>query len=473
MSKTLALALILVFLTASSTILAIPVSGTATAENTWVSKAPMSQARAGLGVVEVNGKIYAIGGTTASGSSPPDIFTGGFVGTNEEYNLATNLWTTKVSMPTPRDYFAIAAYQSKIYCIGGVVGFSFDEEGRHSYITTGVNEVYDPVTDTWETKKAIPFHASKMLANVVNDKIYVMQEFFMYAYDPISDSWTEKTKIPASPRTWSGAPPASFVVDDKIFVTGEFQTNDHLRLEQRVLIYDTVTDSWSEGKTGPTIVIGGGAGATTGVNSLQRGYVLGLVSGKFPPVLTNQVYDPKTNSWMTAKAMPTLRTDFGVAVVDDVLYAVGGYSYTSYNYGMVTPDVANEQYIPMGYGIPPEIKILSPLNQLYNESRVSLIFGVKKPVNWMGYSLDGQDNVTISGNGTVTDLPNGLHNVTIYANDTYGNIGKSETVSFTVVVPEPFSVVPVIAVSAVAVLVVVAVLLVYHKKHKHNLVRKV
>ena len=59
MSKTLALAIVLVFLTASSIIVSIPVSGAATAENTWVSKAPMQQARSGLGVAVIVGTPFA------------------------------------------------------------------------------------------------------------------------------------------------------------------------------------------------------------------------------------------------------------------------------------------------------------------------------------------------------------------------------------------------------------------------------
>lgn len=53
----------------------------------------------------------------------------------------------------------------------------------------------------------------------------------------------------------------------------------------------------------------------------------------------------------------------------------------------------------------------------------------------MRYSLDGQDNVTIAGNTTLSELANGLHNVTVYANGTEGNIGASETIIFTVTVP--------------------------------------
>jgi len=69
-------------------------------------------------------------------------------------------------------------------------------------------------------------------------------------------------------------------------------------------------------------------------------------------------------------------------------------------------------------------------------------------------------------------LPNGLHNVTLYAEDTFGNIGVSETISFTVEKPEPFPTAPFVAVSIFAVVVIVAGLLVYFKKHKHNLVKK-
>ncbi len=468
-SKSAAVMLVLAFLTASCLIFAKPgFSTTIQAENTWTPKAPMQQARAGLGVAAVNGKIYAIGGTTASGQYPPDISSGGLVGTNEEYDPATGTWTTKASMPTSRDYFATAAYQNKIYCIGGAIGFTAVEgkPGFYSYVTSGVNEVYDTVTNTWETKTPMPFNGMKLRANVVNDKIYVMQGFYVHVYDPASDSWTNRSSMPATPLQGSGFPPLSVVVDNKIIVTGEFQIGYPLSSEQKILIYDTETDSWSEGRTGPTIVVGGAAGATTGVNALQRVYVLGLAYGQFPPPSTNQVYDPKADTWATATAMPTYRTDFGVAVVNDVLYAIGGYSYVSLIYGTVTPVAVNEQYTPIGYGVPPEIRVLSPADRTYNGSSVPLFFTMDKPVNWTGYSLDGEQNVTVTGNSTISGLTSGLHNVTVYAKDTFGNMGASETIAFTVAKPEPFPT-TVVAATSVAVVAVVGVgLLVYFRKRK-------
>jgi hypothetical protein len=64
----------------------------------WTSKTPMQQPRGGLGVAAVNGKVYAIGGSNVSGLYPPDL-NGGFVGTNEEYDPETDSWTVKAAMP--------------------------------------------------------------------------------------------------------------------------------------------------------------------------------------------------------------------------------------------------------------------------------------------------------------------------------------------------------------------------------------
>ena len=456
MRKSVGSVLVFVFLAACMFVtMPVPASAEET-ENTWVPKAPMHQARAGLGVVAVNGKIYAIGGTTSS-TSYAFAGAGGFVGTNEEYDPETDTWASKASMPTPRAYFAIAAYQNKIYCIGGAVGINVDERtGFYSYNTSGVNEVYDTVTNTWETKTPLPDGTMQFQAHAVNGKIYVIVWSYMYVYDPTDDSWTTKTRMPPP---YPDASPVSATVDNKIIVTSEVKTG--FDSWQRILFYDTETDNWSEGTSGPTVVGVGAAGATTGVKAPQRVYVLGLAVNQHPTPSTNQVYDPKTDSWATATPLSTNRTYFGVAVINDTLYAIGGHLYQS---GEITG--ANEQYYPIGYEVPPEIKSVSPENKTYNSSSVSLIFTVNKPVNWSGYSLNGENNVTIAGNTTLSELPNGAHNITVYATDQFGNTGASDTVYFNVNVPEPFPIAPVAAGITSAAVVGIGVLI-YFKKRKH------
>ena len=53
--------------------------------------------------------------------------------------------------------------------------------------------------------------------------------------------------------------------------------------------------------------------------------------------------------------------------------------------------------------IPPKVSVTSPLNKTYSNSNISLAFSIDKPFNWIGYSLDGQSNVTINGNTTITE----------------------------------------------------------------------
>ena len=69
-------------------------------------------------------------------------------------------------MPTPRDFFAITVYQNKIFCIGGSGNNGADNP------PTGVNEVYNPATDSWETKASMPTPRDALQANVLNGIIY-------------------------------------------------------------------------------------------------------------------------------------------------------------------------------------------------------------------------------------------------------------------------------------------------------------
>ena len=118
----------------------------------------------------------------------------------------------------------------------------------------------------------------------------------------------------------------------------------------------------------------------------------------------------------------------------------------------------------------PTISFTTTQNKTHDTAKVVLDFSVNKPVSQIIYSLDNRGNLTTNSNVSLTldNLSNGEHNVTIYAKDEYGIISAPTTVYFSVKV---FPTVTVLAVSFVAVIVLVAAgLLVYHKKHKHNLV---
>lgn len=73
MAKRIALVLMLL-LVSSFAISTKPTLGNDTLANSWTAKAPMHQARGGLGVISVNNTIYAIGGfkvTDSNGNVAP------------------------------------------------------------------------------------------------------------------------------------------------------------------------------------------------------------------------------------------------------------------------------------------------------------------------------------------------------------------------------------------------------------------
>jgi len=80
---------------------------------------------------------------------------------------------------------------------------------------------------------------------------------------------------------------------------------------------------------------------------------------------------------------------------------------------------------------PLTVQCLLPQNTTYRNN-IPLIFTINEPVSWVGYSLDNQANTTIFGNTTLTGLSNGSNNLTLYAFDAAGNIGKSGTVLFAI-----------------------------------------
>ncbi len=116
---------------------------------------------------------------------------------------------------------------------------------------------------------------------------------------------------------------------------------------------------------------------------------------------------------------------------------------------------------------PPFVSLASPESKTYITFDVPLYFTVNEINSQISYSLDGQDNVTTAGNTTLTGLTAGEHSITVYATNVAGNIGASETITFTVATqPDPFPL-EITAVIIVTVAVVAPSIVVYFKKRKH------
>ena len=90
---------------------------------------------------------------------------------------------------------------------------------------------------------------------------------------------------------------------------------------------------------------------------------------------------------------------------------------------------------------PPTVAVVSPQNVTYaTNNGVALAYAINETASWVGYSLDGRQNTTITGNTTLPTLLEGGHSLIVYANDTSGRMGASTTVFFTVDLPPTGSV---------------------------------
>ena len=383
------------------------------ADPAWNSKAPMQEARSGLGAAVVNGKIYAIGGAGKEG----------FSSTNEEYDPETDTWTLKAPMPTPRSAFGVAVYENKIYCIGG---YTFNGPA------TAVNEVYNPVTNTWENKTSMPTARLNLRANVVNGKIYLVGGIpspdtgrtLNEVYDPASDTWTVKSPIPVNVDLYGSA-----VIGNKIYIMRSGLT----------YIYDTDKDSWVAGVAPPLSSLIPSAGVAGGTDS-NRIYLFGTNSEGPYWMLdimgsTTQSYDSATGNWTVGTPMTIGRINSEVVALNDRLYVIGGYSYgekVSILQRSVVFSNANEQYTPS----------------------LDVFLVVDKP-----------QTTTQPSPPPISPPP---PSSTIMASESVQPPPTSTMYEETQIAAEPFQIVPVAAVSAAITVLVIAGLLGYFNKRRHK-----
>jgi N-acetylneuraminic acid mutarotase len=208
-------------------------------------------------------------------------------------------------MPTPRADLSACVVNDQIYLIGGK---------KYSGITpyykeTDLNEIYNPVNDTWHTGPSIPTAVEGYASAVLNGKIYIL-----------------------------GGSSQSAAADNSV-VTDASQ------------VFDPYTSIWNLTTRLPDATSYAAAVATQGLMAPQRIYCVGGYLNEFSA--QTAVYFPENNSWNLAQDMPTARANLCVATLNDLVYAIGGLSD-----GAVL--ATNEVYTPYGYGtVAPEIQITS------------------------------------------------------------------------------------------------------------------
>ena len=275
----------------------------------WSDKAPMTIARTGMGVAQVNGKIYTVGGE--------NYLTDGILDSIEEYDPQTNTWSPKSGkLQNPRLGFGIASASNKVYIIGGSSGNG----------CSAVLEEYDPSTDLCADKAPIQTARYGLAAIEANGKIYaiggVNENGFLSTveeYDPLTDTWVYKANMPTAR---AGLALAS--IDGKIYAIGGHNADEgYLNI---VDIYDPSTDTWTTLSVNLPVA---GTGCKAGVMD-GKIYVIGGWNGNYLEDIAE--YNPVTGNWRIWDGLKVPRTGIGAAAANNMIYVIGGCNFDEDEY---------------------------------------------------------------------------------------------------------------------------------------------
>lgn len=243
---------------------------------TMISKASLEPARKGLGLAEVNAKLYAFGG---SSPDPKSKGTTIYLDTVSEYDPVKNSWTEYApgsspnpnkKMREPKSNMAVAATDNRIYVVGGFNGFN--------YLNTV--EVYNPSIAEFDNSIAFPAISeakSGAGAVVIGNKLYVIGGYNGLKY---SDT-VEVCDLSADNPQWTGKPK-----------TSNWMTP---RADFGIATY------------GGKIYVFGGRGESGYLSSIQE-------------------YDPETNTWKTMSAKLTeARSELKALTMSGKIYILGAF----------------------------------------------------------------------------------------------------------------------------------------------------
>jgi N-acetylneuraminic acid mutarotase len=227
------------------------------------------------GVAAWNGKVYSVGGV--DGSS--------VLKTGAVYDPATGAWTAIASMATAREKPAVAVVGDKLYVVGG-----WGTDGN----PVSTTEVYDPAANSWSTAASVPVPYAAAAVSTLGGKLYVLGGCDanvcghpdVYAYDASANTWSRAADYPLA-VSWA----ACGALSGQLYCAGG--AGDVLGGTAKGYSYNPATNAWSPLPDLPIVLWGAGYTGANGVLVISGG-----VTGS-SNTLTNQgyAYDPAARTW--------------------------------------------------------------------------------------------------------------------------------------------------------------------------------
>jgi len=223
-------------------------------------------------------------------------------------------WITRAPLPTPRQEVPHAVLNGKIYVPGGL---------SSGGVGSKIVEVFDPSTDSWNSAPSLLFAVHHTGLTNHNDVLYLMGGYRgngfiptdeIYTLHPDSSFWKSVGLMPMG----IGA----HVIEsfgEKIYLIGGVTP---IGVNGATMSYDPITLEWETLSPMPTPREHLAAAV---IDSLI--YVVGgrdFSQGGPGNVSTLEAYSPETNTWYSLQSMPTARGGLAAAALNGKLYAFGG-----------------------------------------------------------------------------------------------------------------------------------------------------
>ncbi len=356
----------------------------------WEERTPMPVGRWGASTFVIDSIAYVVGGRSGN-LDRVEMYA---------YNLNTDTWTQKASIPAARRLAASFALNGKGYVSCGLVGSS-----------TKLNDLweYDPSTDSWSARATFPgqdrygtWHfALAGFGYVGGGNIGSASGPFLsdaFRYDPVQDSWSAAIALPDLARHGT----AAFVMNGKAYVFGGKESS--LAFSPDLWRFDPVSTSWdlmapfpATPRSSPLAFVFAndaviGCGRTESVNLYDVWF-----------------FDPLNNNWENAPNYP------GASSLAGTSFAINGRAFGGLGWVLETNESASDLWElvkPSSNGMD-ELNSAGAIKCHPNPIRAGeelVLQGYQGPIN-MVTLFDGQGRMVWSGraaNGRLS-LPIEVH----------------------------------------------------------------
>ena len=332
----------------------------------WVGEGP-DEGISGTGMVEIDGKIYVVGGFIPGGDEVKDDPSYRTSRWTWRFDPATDEWARMADAPIRREYVRAVAANGKLFLAGG--GCQYKGQSP-PYRAHGETAVFDPAAGPKGAWRLLPDlnvarthmqvgHAGGLVVIAGGNAYDFAEKGYSHqtirgtteALDPAKPDagWKVKSPIPGAPRGWC----ASMPINGALYLFGGItwdEANNVVPTEE-TLRYDPASDTWTQ-KTAPPVPVSGWEGAL-----YQNRYAINIggvvrTSPRHLDELDELVwsdlclaYDSQDDRWMRVDgALPpgAVFNDAGVVIIGDTIYVLGaegpyGSHYDYFLIGTISP----------------------------------------------------------------------------------------------------------------------------------------